>query len=183
MAKRRAMAQRTPDGAAKPIANDKPNVCKKGATKPPHLADAMDAAAHDWHVAQTKAIRQDLKGKTHMEKKNMNIEDLYSYAVERAGVNGAAAAALQESLTELQAKYEELQSVPSGRRADPLYSAGQSVLQWWSNWFSKGGDAPKQYNKKNRPSWFSGEVANPAVFVEDYKYAGMLYTGWAYPTH
>ena len=177
------MAQRTPDGAAKPIANDKPNVCIKGATKPPHLADAMDAAAHDWHVAQTKAIRQDLKGKTHMENKGMKREDHISHAVQRAEVNGAAAAALQESLTELQAKYEELQSVPSGRRADPLYSAGQFVLQWWSNWFSKGGDAPKQYNKKNRPSWFSGEVVSPAVFVEDYKYAGMLYTGWAYPTH
>ena len=183
MAKRRARAQRTPDGAAKPIANKNPNVCIQGATKRWHKADKMDAAAHDWHVAQTKVIRQGLKAKIYMEKKNMNIEDLYSYAVERAGVNGAAAAALQESLTELQAKYEELQSVPSDRRADPLYSAGQSVLQWWSPWFSQGGDAPKQYNKKNRPSWFSSEVVNPAVLVEDYKYAGMLYTGWAYATH
>ena len=65
----------------------------------------------------------------------------------------------------------------------PRFSAGQSVLQWWANWFKNEGPPPKVYGKNKRPSWYSGEILNSAVWTEGKHYAGVKYTGWVYPTH
>ena len=66
---------------------------------------------------------------------------------------------------------------------EPRFRAGASVLQWWSSWFKNEGPAPQVYSKKNRPSWFAGEILGPAVWAEDKVYAGVKYTGWVYSTH
>ena len=66
---------------------------------------------------------------------------------------------------------------------EPRFRAGQSVLQWWASWFKNEGPAPQVYGKKTRPSWFAGEILDPAVWMEDKVYEGVKYTGWVYPTH
>ena len=71
---------------------------------------------------------------------------------------------------------EQVQS--SGR-----FNAGQSVLQWWSNWFANTSEPREHYKKNARPSWYSGEVLNPGHYVKDLPYAGALYTGIAYVVH
>jgi len=71
---------------------------------------------------------------------------------------------------------EQVQS--SGR-----FNAGQSVLQWWSNWFANTSEPREHYKKKDRPSWYSGEILNPGHYVKDLPYAGALYTGIAYVVH
>ena len=59
------------------------------------------------------------------------------------------------------------------------FAAGQSVLQWWASWFKKEGPAPSRYSKKQRPTWFSGEILSPGVYMVDLMYASMPHTGWA----
>jgi hypothetical protein len=71
---------------------------------------------------------------------------------------------------------EQVQS--SGR-----FNAGQSVLQWWANWFANTSEPREHYKKNARPSWYSGEVLNPGHYVKDLPYAGALYTGIAYVVH
>ena len=71
---------------------------------------------------------------------------------------------------------EQVQS--SGR-----FNAGQSVLQWWSNWFANTSEPREHYKKKDRPRWYSGEILNPGHYVKDLPYAGALYTGIAYVVH
>ena len=63
------------------------------------------------------------------------------------------------------------------------FQAGQSVLQWWANWFKNTAEPREHYKKKERPSWYSGEILNPGRYVEDLPYAGELYTGIAYNVH
>ena len=65
----------------------------------------------------------------------------------------------------------------------PCFKAGQSVLQWWASWFKDATEAPRHYAKNRRPSWFSAEICSPGVWVKDMRYAGMNYTGFAYPAH
>ena len=54
----------------------------------------------------------------------------------------------------------------------PRFAAGQSVLQWWASWFKKEGPAPSHYSKKQRPTWFSGKIVSPGVYMVDLMYAG-----------
>ena len=66
---------------------------------------------------------------------------------------------------------------------EPKFAPGQSVLQWWAGWFSAQKEPKLHYNKKERPSWYSGEIASPAQWQSEIVYAGVAYTGWVYPTH
>ena len=52
-----------------------------------------------------------------------------------------------------------------------LFKCGQSVLQWWASWMKNALETPKTYNKKNRPAWFSAEIASYCRYG-DIKYAG-----------
>ena len=71
---------------------------------------------------------------------------------------------------------------PRGKAA-PVFCVGQSVLQLWACWFKHAKQAPEHYRKKDRPAWFSGEICNPPVYMKDFKYAGVLFTGWTYAVH
>ena len=73
--------------------------------------------------------------------------------------------------------------LPTENVPKPRFAAGQSVLQWRADWFKNESPAPSHYSKKQRPTWFSGEILSPGVYMVDLMYAGMPHTGWAYPTH
>ena len=151
-------------------------------------------------IAKNEAGRQESKGYTHMEGKRMVREDhRLAYCrrefakmerllqlKEQEDAKKDRVDALQEAVDALTAETRELRAL-QGRsqavRAKPVFSTGQSVLQWWASWFKDSKSAPGQYKAKQRPSWFSGEVASPGVFVEDKMYAGMSFTGWMYSTH
>ncbi len=63
--------------------------------------------------------------------------------------------------------------VVAPRPPKPLFIPCQSVIQWWAPWY-KDAEAPvKQYNKKNRPGWYSGEVVSRDGY-ESIRYAGLL---------
>ena len=48
---------------------------------------------------------------------------------------------------------------------------GQSVLWWWAPWMKDAPETPWYYNRKNRPAWFSAEIASYCGYG-DIKYAG-----------
>ena len=52
-----------------------------------------------------------------------------------------------------------------------LFKCGQSVLQWWAPWMKDAPETPPHYNRKNRPAWFSAEIASYCRYG-DIKYAG-----------
>ena len=52
-----------------------------------------------------------------------------------------------------------------------LFKCGQSVLQWWAPWMKDATVTPIHYNRKNRPAWFSAEIASYCGYG-DIKYAG-----------
>ena len=60
------------------------------------------------------------------------------------------------------------------------FHVGQSVLQWWANWFKNTAEPREHNKKKEQPSWYPGEILNPARYVKDFPYAGERYTGIAY---
>ena len=147
---------------------------------------AQDEETAAWVASQTKRRRQDIKGKIHMEGKAMTREDQLANVSRRAENSEAKATNLQEIIQDLEAQVQAAQAAQrpaAGACSEPRFSAGQSVLQWWANWFKNEGPPPKVYGKKKRPSWFSGEILNPAVWTEGMQYAGVKYTGWVYPTH
>ena len=51
------------------------------------------------------------------------------------------------------------------------FRCGQSVLQWWAPWMKDAPETPSHYNRKNRPAWFSAEIASYCGYG-DIKYAG-----------
>ena len=51
------------------------------------------------------------------------------------------------------------------------FMCGQSVLQWWAPWMKDAPETPPHYNRKNRPAWFSAEIASYCRYG-DIKYAG-----------
>ena len=51
------------------------------------------------------------------------------------------------------------------------FMCGQSVLQWWAPWMKAALETPLNYNRKNRPAWFSAEIASYCRYG-DIKYAG-----------
>ena len=48
---------------------------------------------------------------------------------------------------------------------------GQSVLQWWARWMKDASETPRRFNRRNRPAWFSAEIASYCGYG-DIKYAG-----------
>ena len=169
------MAGSSADGATEPISRKRqaPMSWACEATL------AADAASALWFSQQSKDHRQRMKGVTYMERKNMGREDHVS-EMHRHADNSA------QIILDLQAEIQAIQAAerpPAGTCTEPRFSAGQSVLQWWASWFKEDTAKPKQYKKKRRPTWFSGEILNPAVWTEGMLYAGVVYTGWVYPTH
>ena len=63
--------------------------------------------------------------------------------------------------------------VVAPRPPKPLFIPGQSIIQFWAAWFEKAEAPVKQYSKKNRPGWFSGEVVSRDGY-ESIRYAGIL---------
>ena len=56
---------------------------------------------------------------------------------------------------------------------------GQSVLQWWAPWMKDAMETPPNYNRKNRPSWFSAEITSYGGYG-DIRYAGQIVTAHLY---
>ena len=173
------MAGSSADGVAKPIVAKRPLPEFKGRA----ATSGEDAEAAAWYSNLSKKLRRQIKGKIHMEGKAMIREDQFANVWRRAEMSEAAATDLLQSIQVLEAKTEAAVSPAAGEHPEPRFCAGQSVLQWWANWFKDEGPAPTRYGKKRRPTWFSGEVVSPAAFMKELPYAGMVYTGWVYPTH
>ena len=51
------------------------------------------------------------------------------------------------------------------------FKCGQSVLQWRAPWMKDAPETPSHYKQKNRPVWFSAEVASYCGYGH-IKYAG-----------
>ena len=168
------MGQSSADGAGEPIVGKRrlPESWACAAT----LAQDEETAA--WVASQSKRTREDQVA--------MTREDQVAKVRRRAENSEASATKLQKIIQDQKAEAQKAQATQrpaAGACSEPRFSAGQSVLQWWPNWFKDEGPAPKVYGKKKRPSWFSGEILNPAVWTEGMHYAGVKYTGWVYPTH
>ena len=90
----------------------------------------------------TVSARKRARGSEHMETKTMKREDDRSRLVVLLSIAKATTI------------------VPVAPRPPELFSAGQSVHQWWAHWFKGCIKLPKQYGKLHkRPTWFSGEVS------------------------
>jgi len=113
-------------------------------------------------VAQRKMDR----AAEHMERKRMRLADDRSCLVQLLQTCRATAA-----------------TAPDQRQAE-LFHPGQSVLQWWAPWMQacEEGKMPKTYNKKSRPTWFSGEVLGKAGWM-NHLYAGRMYEGYCYDAY
>ena len=74
-----------------------------------------------------------------------------------------------------------LHALASSVNSAPMqkFRPGQSVLQWWAPWMANAEKTPKQLKKKQRPSWFSGEVISYEGFQE-IKYAGSVVMSHTY---
>ena len=55
---------------------------------------------------------------------------------------------------------------------NPRFAAGQSVLQWWASLFKNENPAPSHTSKRQRPTWFSGKIVSPKVYMVDLMFAG-----------
>ena len=175
------MAGSSADGDGEPIVGKRP--LPESWACAATLAQDEETAA--WVASQTKRRRQDIKGKIHMEGKAMTREDQLANVRRRAENSEARATKLQKIIQDLKAQVQAAQAAQrpaAGACSEPRFSAGQSVLQWWASWFKEESPKPKQCNKKQRPTWFSGEILNPAVWTEGALYAGVRCVGWVHPT-
>jgi hypothetical protein len=87
-----------------------------------------------------------------------------------------------EDLLQRQKEQQDASDVERGDRvAGPLFRPGQSVRQWWASWFVTN-EAPKQYKKKSRPAWYSGEITSYGGFMS-FKYCASDVTEHAYFVH
>ena len=176
------MAGSSADGAVEPIGRKRPSSMSRACEG----TLTADGAAALWFSRQTKKDRQGVKGLTHMEAKSMANEDEMATSRRRAEKAEETAAKLQLVILDLQAEIQAVQAAErpaAGACPEPRFSAGQSVLQWWASWFKEGTAKPKQYKKNKRPTWYSAEILNPAVYTKGMQYAGFRYVGWVYPTH
>ena len=175
------MGQSSADGADEPIVGQRP----LPESWPCVATLAQDEETAAWLASQNRRTKQVIRAKRHMEAKAMTREDHVGTLRRRAEVSEANATKLQQIIEDLQAEAWIVAAQSPAARAcsEPRFRAGQSVLQWWANWFKNEGPAPKAYSKKKRPAWYSGEILNPAVWTEGKDYAGVKYTGWVYPTH
>ena len=65
-------------------------------------------------------------------------------------------------------------TMPVPKLPPPKFGNGQIALQWWASWFTPCAldAAPRQYSKKQRPSWYVGEVETYGGIM-DVTYAGV----------
>ena len=177
------MGQSSADGADEPIVGQRPMVLMSpdGADKP--LDQDKDTAA--WLLLQNRKTKHIMRGKKHMETKAMGREDRAATLLRRAEASEAYAQRLKQIIQDLEAEARIVAATTMASRpsTEPLFRAGQSVLQWWASWFKTGGPTPKGKGRKKRPQWYSGEIVHPPVWTEDMLYAGFTYTGWLYPAH
>ena len=57
------------------------------------------------------------------------------------------------------------------------FMCGQSVLHWWAHWMKDAAETPRHYNRRNRPAWFSAEIA------DYYRYGDIKYAGQTMRAH
>jgi len=107
-----------------------------------HLSGVQNLHTELLLSCMTVSARKRARGSAHMETKTMKREDDRSRLVVLLSIAKATTI------------------VPVAPRPPELFSAGQSVHQWWAHWFKGCIKLPKQYGKLHkRPTWFSGEVS------------------------
>ena len=62
----------------------------------------------------------------------------------------------------------------------PKFLGGQSVLQWWAQWFATAKEPPQTYSKNNRPQWYMAEVLCSIAGKQSIKYAGVQVVAQCY---
>lgn len=181
----RQFLARAADGAAEPIVGQRPVRASKPFVVTLVTTLGQDKETKAWHDGQCRKQRHALRAKTHMESKAMGLEDRAATLLRRAEASEAHAQRLKQIINDLkvEARIVRETMVASRPSTEPLYRAGQSVLQWWAAWFKSGEPRPKGKGKKKRPRWYSGEIVHPPVWAENTLYAGFTYTGWVYPAY
>ena len=169
------------DGAAEPIVGQRPVRASKAFVT--RLDQDKDTKA--WLDGQSRKKRHALKAYTHMETKAMGREDHAGRLLRRAEASEAYAQRLKQMVQHLEAERRIVAATTKASRpsTQPLFRAGQSVLQWWASWFKTNGAPPKGKGSKKRPQWYSGEIVHPPVWTDGMLYAGFRFTGWLYPAH
>ena len=117
----------------------------------------LDQEARDLFNSSSKKIRNMDGGRTYAERKY------------------TASAAWKSMLLNQVWKAEAPPApIPTEPPMQPLFSAGQSVLQWWAPWLSTAETPPKSYNQKRRPKWYVGDCL---AFdgVRSVKYGGVTH--------
>ncbi|CAE8682990.1 unnamed protein product [Polarella glacialis] len=119
---------------------------------------ANDALAVDELGRQNKKARNQHRGLLFEIRAAMSYSDrecLIQHALDQAHVRAGSAESLAVS-------------VPEAR-----FKAGQSVLQWWSSWFSdpKVSGAAVLAKGKKRASWYSADIIRPDG-IQSIHYAG-----------
>ena len=119
-----------------------------------------------------------------MESLAMQREDRAGRLLRRAEASEAYVQRLMQMVQRLEAELRTVTatSKDSQPSTKPLFSRGQSVLQWWANWFKTNGEPPKGKRKKKRPSWYSGEIVSDPMWTDDMLYDKTRFKGWVYPT-
>ncbi len=63
-------------------------------------------------------------------------------------------------------------------RPKALFRTGQSVLHWWSGWFTTAQEPLLQIARQTRPAWFDATfVAALPELSPDVRYAGRMWPG------
>ena len=107
-----------------------------------HISGVQNLHTEFLLSCMTVSARKRARGSEHMETKTMKREDDRSRLVVLLSIAKATTI------------------VPVAPQPPELFSPGQSVLQWWANWFKDCIELPKHYGKLHkRPTWFSGEVS------------------------
>ena len=183
--KLRGFLARMNDGAAKSIVGRRPVRASKPFATTLGTTLEQDKDTHAWYAGLRKAVRHYLRAKTYMESKAMGREDGAAILLRRAEASEAQAKNLQVIIKKLQEEADRVRetTVASRPSKEPRFCTGQSVLQWWANWFKTGEPRPRGKGKKGRPKWYSGEIVHPPVWAENTVYAGYTYPGWVYPAY
>ena len=119
-----------------------------------------------------------------METIAMGREDRAATLLRRAESSEAYVQRLKQMVQHLEAERRIVAATSKASRpsTQPLFSVGQSVLQWWASYFKTNGAPPKGKRSKKRPQWYSGEIVHPPVWTDDMLYARFRFKGWLYPT-
>ena len=174
------MSQSSADGAAEPIVGQRPvRACKAFVTR---LDQDKDTKA--WLLLQNRETKHMLRAYSHMESKAMRREDHAGRLLRRAEASEAYVQRLKQMVQRLEAEIRIVAATSKDSRpsTQPLFSVGQSVLQWWASYFKTNGAPPKGKRSKKRPEWYSGEIVRAPVWTDDMLYNNDRFKGWVYPT-